>query len=33
VYRRAVEEEVADEEGRVAFDVLGRLLQDVLVRP
>ncbi|KAK0802467.1 hypothetical protein LTR38_006511, partial [Friedmanniomyces endolithicus] len=30
VYRRAVEEEVADEEGRVAFDVLGRLLQDVL---
>ncbi|KAK0252199.1 hypothetical protein B0A54_08187 [Friedmanniomyces endolithicus] len=33
VYRRAVEEEVADEEGRVGFDVLGRLLQDVLVRP
>ncbi|KAK0279744.1 hypothetical protein LTR91_005496 [Friedmanniomyces endolithicus] len=33
VYRRAVEEEVADEEGRIGFDLLGRLLQDVLVRP
>ncbi|KAK1069856.1 hypothetical protein LTR12_006545 [Friedmanniomyces endolithicus] len=33
VYRRAVEEEVADSEGRVGFDVLSRLLQDVLVRP
>ncbi|KAK1055963.1 hypothetical protein LTR74_015273 [Friedmanniomyces endolithicus] len=33
VYRRAVEEEVADSEGLVGFDVLGRLLQDVLVRP
>ncbi|KAK0777297.1 hypothetical protein LTR75_015983 [Friedmanniomyces endolithicus] len=33
VYRRAIEEEVADSEGRVGFDVLGRLLQDVLVRP